>query len=395
MRRPPVVTTAFVVCAIAAALPAGMSPAAAADLTRQIRVELPPDAASRFVVENLAGTMRVVAGRGKGVVAVATVHAETREILDAVRFERVDSDQPREETGWPTLRVRYPLDRHETVRYPVDQHGDLVTIFGKILDGFHAGAKYDGRKVTVSSRDGVLVYADVEVEVPAGEVEATFRNLVGRLQGRGVSGRIRFDTSSGNVDLEAVRGTIVADTGSGDVRASGAQGSLRCDTGSGDVSVESFRGEILDCDTGSGNVTVRSAQAKKFMGDTGSGNVRVLDADLGEFVADTGSENVEIQARSVARLARVKADTGSGNVTLRLGPDASFEAFASQGSGEIRNRYADAEAIVKMKELVGYRRGDGRIRIEVDTGSGNLTLDPGAVSEDRGRPGRTDSSRSR
>ena len=91
----------------------------------------------------------------------------------------------------------------------------------------------------------------------------------------------------------------------------------------------------------------------------------------------------------------MKADTGSGNVTLRLGPDASFEAFASQGSGEIRNRYADAEAIVKMKELVGYRRGDGRIRIEVDTGSGNLTLDPGAVSEDRGRPGRTDSSRSR
>src|SRR5712691_9248057 len=279
MHRPPVVATAFVVCAIAAALPAGVSPAAAADLTRQIRVELPPDAVSRFVGESLAGTMRVAAGRGKGVVAVATVHAETREILDAVRFERVDSDQPREEAGWPTLRVRYP----------VEQHGDLVTIFGKILDGFQTGAKYDGRKVTVSSREGVLVYADVDVEVPAGEVEATFRNLVGRLQGRGVSGRIRFDTSSGDVDLETVRGTIVADTGSGDVRASGAQGSLRCDTGSGNVSVESFRGETLDCDTGSGNVTVRSAQAAKFKGDTGSGNVRVHDADLGEFIADTGS----------------------------------------------------------------------------------------------------------
>ena len=35
------------------------------------------------------------------------------------------------------------------------------------------------------------------------------------------------------------------------------------------------------------------------------------------------------------RLARVKADTGSGDVYLRLGPDASFEALVDAGSGSV------------------------------------------------------------
>jgi hypothetical protein len=76
------------------------------------------------------------------------------------------------------------------------------------------------------------------------------------------------------------------------------------------------------------------------------------------------------------RRSRLSADTGSGSVRLRLAPDAGFEAYADLGSGHIDNGYDDARPILKRSEVVGYRRGDGRIRIDVDTGSGSLTLEP-------------------
>ena len=57
---------------------------------------------------------------------------------------------------------------------------------------------------------------------------------------------------------------------------------------------------------------------------------------------------------------------------------ASFEALADQGSGDINMGFKDAQAIVRHKEVIGYRRGDAHIKIDVDTGSGDLTIEPGA-----------------
>ena len=61
-----------------------------------------------------------------------------------------------------------------------------------------------------------------------------------------------------------------------------------------------------------------------------------------------------------SRLRRVKASTGSGDVTLRLSPNASFEVHVDQGSGDMDNRFSDAKPRVKGREVIGYTRGDGR-----------------------------------
>jgi lia operon protein LiaG len=173
-----------------------------------------------------------------------------------------------------------------------------------------------------------------------------------------------------------VAGDVAVDTGSGNVNAADLRGSFKCDTGSGECIVKGFSGERLVCDTGSGKVRVSSASAHSIAIDSGSGNVVLEEADAEELSVDTGSGDLEVTSPS-RRLARLKADTGSGNVKLRLAADAGFEAHADLGSGDIVNRYADAQPILKKREVVGYRRGDGRIRIDVDTGSGNLILEPG------------------
>ena len=343
---------------------------ASAETTRTVRAELSADALGHFAVENLAGTMRVVPASGRTVVAVATVHAETDALANAVRFEQVAGRM-----GVPTLRVRYPLDEESSLRYPGrrKEAGMLDSMFG----GSSSNTEYDGHKVKVSERSGVLLYADVEVQVPRHLDNAVFRNLVGFLEGKGLEGRILFDSGSGDITIASVKGEIKTDTGSGDVTATDASGSFSCDTGSGDCDLTGFSGDTVHCDVASGDVTIRKVTALHMDVDTGSGDVRVTEGDIQEFLADTGSGSVRLENHGT-RLTRVKADTGSGDVVLRLAPSASFEALADQGSGDLLVRYNDAQPIVRHKEVVGYRRGDARTKIDVDTGSGDLTIEPGA-----------------
>ena len=345
-------------------------PLAAGEATRTVRLELSADRNGPFAVENLAGTMRISAGPGNKVVAVATLHAESEALAEGMRLQQVIGEK-----GLPTLRVEYPLAEHESLRYrPNDSEGE----HHGILENFFGGTsslKYAGRSVKVSGNSGVFMYADLEVQLPARPVQGTFRNLVGRITAAGVRGTLLFDSASGNIDLDRVKGTIKADTGSGDVKATGLEGTFRCDTGSGNCNLTGFQGDELSCDVGSGNIRLKSLQARLLSADTGSGNVRVEDANLENFKADTGSGDVLLESVG-PRLVKIKADTGSGDVVLRLAPEASFEALADQGSGDLRVGYKDAQPIHKGREVIGYRRGDSKIRIDVSTGSGNLDIRP-------------------
>ncbi|HQT96037.1 MAG TPA: DUF4097 family beta strand repeat-containing protein [Thermoanaerobaculaceae bacterium] len=359
-------------CACVGVMAAG---AAAAETTRTLRAQLSGDPAAPFVVENLAGAMTVVAGDGDAVVAVATVHADDAALADAMRFEQV-----RNENGVPVLRVIYPLDRERTIRYEADggdrhhghRHHGLEWLFGS-WDGTEV--KYDGHRVRVSSSSGARLFADIEVRVPRRALSATFKNHVGELSAEGIEGRILLDTGRGGITARRLKGEIKADTGSGEVLAEDVTGSFSCDTGSGECNVTGFDGTELSCDTGSGEVRIRRAKADLIVADTGSGRIVVEQADAGEFRGDTGSGGIDAELTGT-RLRRVKADTGSGHVSLRIPADASFEVFADQGSGSLHCGFADATAVKDDHKTVGYRRGDGKVRIAIDTGSGGATVDP-------------------
>ena len=346
-----------------------IAPLHAAEVTRTERLELSPGTTGGFVVENLAGTMRVVAGSGSKVVAVATLHAESQALLDKMHFRQVAGEK-----GHPTLRVEYPVGSRETVRFPKSPDGESGGILGHFFGGTST-VKYAGRTLKVSSSDGTVLYADLEVQLPAKDVEGTFRNLIGRITGQGVQGTLKFDSASGDITLERVGGRINTDTGSGDVKADTVDGSFDCDTGSGNCHLTGFKGEHVSCDVGSGDIFLKTISAKTVSTDTGSGNIRVQDADVETFDADTGSGDVLLESDG-DRLTSIKADTGSGDVTLRLSPGASFEARADQGSGDLRVDYKDAQPIVDGRIVIGYRRGDQKIRIDVNTGSGDLDIEP-------------------
>lgn len=371
MRRP-----VLALAALAVVLVAAVAPAAAADVTRTLKGTISPGPGENWAVENLAGRMSITAGSGSTVTATVTVHGGSDELASLIKVEQVVGNK-----GRMTLRVIYPLDQHTTYRYSGNGKTGGQSFWG-LFDGGTSTLEYAGRRVKVSGKDGVLLYADVEVQVPARLGPGHLRNSVGRIDARGIEGDLTFDTASGDLDLKDLKGKIGADTGSGDVHIADVTGSLDCDTGSGDVTIEGFEGDLLSADVGSGDISIRAGKVDKVDLDTGSGDVNLKSADVGELRADTGSGDVTFDIDGGA-LTRAVFSTGSGDVRLRLGPNASFEARVSQGSGDMDNRLPDAVPIVRGREVVGYKRGDGRAKIDVSTGSGDFVIEPGTASASR------------
>ena len=339
------------------------------ETVRKLKAELTGADAAHFAVENLLGTMRISPGSGSTVTVTATVYGESSELADAVRLERMPG-----QGGAATLRVRYPYDKVSTFRYrePSDRGDDLG--FGNWASS--SDYDYDGRRVRVSRGRGKWLHADLEIQVPAGSLDASFRNLAGLVEAEGLKGRIQFGVASADLKLRRLDGAIELEGSSGDVRARDIKGSWKSDFSSGDTDLDGFEGESLSFQSSSGDIVLRSIHAKKAEFETSSGDVRLVDADLEQFSARATSGDVALETRGNA-LKQVRVTTSSGDVSLRLPSNAAFDVEASQSSGEMEVGFSDGTAVRHRDTMVGYRRGTGGARIQVRTSSGDLTVSPG------------------
>ena len=338
-----------------------------AEVTKILRAQIAGAGLRPIAVENLLGAMRVTVGSGDAAVVVARVHAEDDALASTVRLEEV-----RGENGTPTLRVRYPTSPR-VLRYPGARHDHEWN--GLAFFGDANAERYDGHRYRVSTHRGTLLYADVEVQVPAHVAAATFREVVGHLDAEGLEGRVSFRVASADLRLDGIRGEIDLEGSSGDTRASRIGGVWRSDFSSGDCELDRFEGSSASFVTSSGDVSVRGLSADRLSIKTSSGDAHIRDADVREIEAHASSGDLTFDSAG-KRLARVRADSSSGDVHLALASDASFSAKADQSSGEMRVRFEDGERGYRRGDLVSFRRGTGGAEIRVTTSSGDFTIDP-------------------
>jgi hypothetical protein len=323
-------------------------------------------------VYNLAGTVEVTAGSGSDVAVTVRRRGADAERLD-VRTGRVDTR--RESWGEvDALRVIYPTDRvfYEGPQGYGGRHGH--TELRVRADGTFWGRndRRGGRRVEIGDRvDGLDASADLAISVPPGK-RILVALAVGTIGARNVDGDLYLDTGSGSITTSGTTGRLDLDTGSGSVTVDDADGPVRIDTGSGDVEARRIRGPELSIDTGSGNVTVEGVDAPKIEVDTGSGEVSVLGARTGRIGVDTGSGDVTIE--TVAGSASMEVDTGSGNVTISIPADYAGSVHFDTSSGRL---HTDLPITITRKdddEIEGRIGNGGSARIEVDTGSGGISL---------------------
>lgn len=343
-------------------------PGAQAEAERTLRVQLPAASTRPFAVENLLGSMRVTSGSADAVVVVAMVHAEDDALASAVRLEEVRGDD-----GVRTLRVRYPSTTR-VLRYPPARRGGHEWN-GFLFFGDANGERYDGRRYRVSPHRGTLLYADVEIQVPARVAEATFLERVGELQAEGLEGKLSFRVSSADLRLDRLRGDLDVSGSSGDIRASNISGAWRSDFSSGDCALEKFEGSSAAFHASSGDVMVRGLVADRLSIETSSGDAHIRDGDVRELDAEASSGDLSFDSAG-QRLARATVHSSSGDVQLALAADASFHAEADQSSGDMRVRFDGGERRYRRGDLVSFRRGTGGADIRVRTSSGDFTIDP-------------------
>jgi putative adhesin len=341
-----------------------VQPALAAIATKTVEQTIP--ASGHVKIANLAGRVVLVPAGNGPVKVVAVVNAEgsspqeTQDLMQAMRWVQ-------EHDG--TWNLAYPVDRYDAFVFP-----DRLMSMGS-----HSASKFRGRRVHVygGARRGVpVLYADLTITVPKG-ADLKVVEVVGGIRGDNLSADLYLDTGSGDIKLDGAAGELVADTGSGDIELHRIAGNTRADTGSGDVTIDGIAADKLTIDTGSGDVKVSDATVGDLFADTGSGGVTVDGSRVQTFRADTGSGDVKL-AGDLSSARSIDVDTGSGEVEILGGPAFEFDLMTDVGSGDVDVRYDDAELRHHRREVIGARRGSGQTRVMVDTGSGDVTVAPGA-----------------
>ncbi len=380
---------------VAAALAAVLLPAAAAGAetySRTYRQSLSLGPSETLRLANLAGAVEIVPGKSGAVVVEATIHgdlgdeATTRRVVDGMTW--VDS---RDRKGRAEKALSYPVEDYRGFAYPGRGAGH------GFWDESRSDMEFRGHRVTVYSRPrsgAPALWADLRVELPP-QGAVVVRNGVGSVKGGSLQGDLGLDTASGDVALAAfvgklavdtgsgdvtlgeIRAALTVDTGSGDVKIDNLAGDGKLDTGSGDVEVRQVTAQHLAADTGSGNVRLGRGVAAQLVANTGSGDIRIDGVEMETFKGDTGSGDVTIKS-SLAQARDIVVETGSGSVRFLAGPNASFDLEADQGSGDLDVGYSDALYKKKGREIYGAKRGDGRTRIRVSTGSGDCVIRPEA-----------------
>ncbi|MBA3496458.1 MAG: DUF4097 family beta strand repeat protein [Gemmatimonadales bacterium] len=316
-------------------------------------------------IYNLVGAVRVEPVEGTGVLVQVT-----RAGGDASRLRIAQG----EIEGRSTLRVIYPGNRirwrsgagNSSTQLPVREDGT----FGDGGDDRGEESREEGRRVRISSGGGVDARADLLVQVPRGRRVAVYL-AVGSVAVTNVDGDLSVDAHDAPVTATGVKGRLSVDVGSGTVRVTQVEGELDVDTGSGTVDVSRYRGASLSIDTGSGDVTGTDLESEELSIETGSGEIRLTGITAPRLSLETGSGGISAELRR--DVSALHAETGSGDVAIRAPAALGATVAIETSSGNIDTDFALRVTRRSRDHVVGTI-GDGKGTIEIETGSGRITL---------------------
>jgi hypothetical protein len=202
------------------------------------------------------------------------------------------------------------------------------------------------------------------------------------------STQLHSATGSGNQDISGLAGPVDASTGSGSMTLGDIGSGLRAHSGSGNLDIDNIKGSVF-ARSGSGSIRAHGV-AGGFDGQTGSGHLELEQTSQGSVRAETGSGGLQLrnlrgslQAHAGSGNIEASGDptgqwsvrTGSGSVALRFPQNASFQLDAHTGSGSINlNHPVTVQGSIGRKEVHG-KVGGGGVPVEVETGSGSISID--------------------
>ncbi|UVI30833.1 DUF4097 family beta strand repeat-containing protein [Paenibacillus spongiae] len=232
----------------------------------------------------------------------------------------------------------------DNIKLSLDRDGDEVTIKAEAGSGFSFGIS--------------IMNLDLKIELP----ERAFRELA-------------LNSGSGNIEMrDMLAGTMVIEAKSGDLNLKELTGDeMSISTSSGNITLGKLTGKQIKLKASSGDIELDKSKADELSVDVASGNIELMDADA-KLKADTSSGNITVSLAAIAH--PMTLSTGSGNVTIETDrqPDSAQIRYNS-GSGDLKNSWRDNPSSRDGDDNETIVFGDGKTIVEVETGSGNLSLD--------------------
>jgi lia operon protein LiaG len=313
-------------------------------------------------VYNLVGRMKVERGSGdRIVVEVTRVGTDAGRLTIATGVVR----------GRSALRVTYPSD---VILYQ-DSNNRGRSTFDVNDDGTFGdddrGGSTDRHRIEVRSwGSGLDAHADLRVLVPNG-MTLFIRTGVGETTVDNVEGTLDVSSSAGHVSVSHLRGPLTIDNGSGGTELTDVTGDVNLDSGSGGATLDGIRGGTLHMDVGSGSLRGRAIEMREIVADVGSGGVRLAGVKTQKLHLETGSGGSDVEL--LTPVDDVQIEAGSGGVTLRLPSSLGATVDIETGSGGIDTDFEVKVSRMERRALRGTV-GDGRGRIKIESGSGNVRL---------------------
>ncbi len=184
--------------------------------------------------------------------------------------------------------------------------------------------------------------------------------------------RVYAKTVSGKIKLENIRGNVEVKTTSGDVVLGNVQGDLAWSSTSGDLDLAKLVGD-LDLHTTSGEVSGQEINGD-IKASSVSGDLAFRDSQGGLSYLHTTSGDIRAELKVIDKdVSDMSLSTVSGDITLYLPEDASFDLDVSTVSGEINTGFKVLIDSVSKRKLQGGV-GTGGITIKLKTTSGDISL---------------------
>ncbi|HLH38083.1 MAG TPA: DUF4097 family beta strand repeat-containing protein [Bryobacteraceae bacterium] len=328
--------------------------------------------APRVVIENFRGNARISAGDANEV--KVTGHRTIRS-LDQSAADNANAQAPLELTGDANeIHIRNNQDRVSNGR--------------------------------------VRLTADMEITVPKGaSIEA--HGIYGDFDINGVNGSVDIISDNAGVRLQDIGGDTRIDLRRSDVvRASNVKGPFELKGRGGDVDLQDMQGPVTINGAYSGVLEFRNlAKPLHFQGENTTlgverlpGDVRMALGDMtgsnlvGPITLSTRSRDVQLSdftnsvdinvdrgditlRPGVLPLARIEAQTRSGNIDLALPPNAKFDLSATTSHGEVNNDFGAPLRNEEQGRGAALRGSNGGPTVTLHSDHGDVTVRKATAEE--------------
>lgn len=260
----------------------------------------------RFMTRDLRiGRMLAIALLPVAAVAAAGCEELSNSRLDFTATEKVAITEIQVSGGSGSVTIRGDgqagqVRINRIVRYQRDEPGKTYRLAGTVLH--------------IETDCGNRCSVDYDIQAPAGVA-------------------VRGENGSGDMDLDDVAAVDVR-VGSGSISVTDGSAEVSVRTGSGEITVDGATGG-LNATAGSGSIDARRVAGGPVRLKTGSGEVALVMTKPGSVSAEASSGEVTVTVPPGRY--RVRADTGSGNLDVRVPDDPAGEHLLEleTGSGDI------------------------------------------------------------